>query len=99
MTDNEKIFIDDWAQYHGSGKWQFILFYGSILGSITYIVGALLKYFVFESVSWNSFKALFFTQKTLLELIASTLTIGVFLGYLVWKLSDSYFQKIIKNED
>jgi hypothetical protein len=99
MKENDKKFIDDWHFYHGKGKWQFILVNGTILAAIAHLLFSLLKFFFLQKVNWENFKLAFFTTTFLGEWLVSTVLLGLLIGYMVWQISDKYYEQLIKKGD
>ena len=95
MTDNEKQFVENWKYYHDKGKWQFILLNGIPIGAAAHILFALIKFFISEALSWDTFKAFFFSSAFMAEWSLSALLIGLMLGYVIWRLSDIHFRGLM----
>jgi hypothetical protein len=99
MTDKEKAFIDNWQSYHtGMGKWGFIMANGCILAALTHIVFSIAKFFIAGAISVEAFKNYFFNGSFLAEWLLSTLFVGVFLGFIVWKISDIHYIQLTQEE-
>jgi hypothetical protein len=96
---NDKKFVEDWHFYHGKGKWQFIAANGSVLAAIVYLLFAIAKFLFTSTIAWGSFKQYFLSTTFLLEWLVSTVLLGAFIGYVVWSISDAYYQKLEKNID
>jgi hypothetical protein len=94
MTDNDKKFVEDWHFYHGKGKWQFIAANGSILIAILYLLFAVVKFLFTETLAWENAQRYFFSKTFLLEWVVSIVLLGVFIGYIVWSISDTYYKKL-----
>lgn len=99
MTDKEKAFVGNWQSYHtGIGKWGFIMANGCILAGLTHIVFSLFKFFIAGAITIGAFKNYFFNSPFLVEWLLSTLFVGVFLGFIVWKISDIHYLQLTREE-
>ncbi len=99
MEEKDKKFIADWQFYHGNGKWLFILASGSIVGGIVHLLFSIAKFLFTETLNFERFKYYFLSVNFLVEWLVYTLFIGLFVGYIIWNMSDKYYVELMKKEE
>ena len=99
MEEKDKKFIANWQFYHGNGKWLFILISVSIVGSALHLAFSIIKFLFTETLDFEHFKHYFLSVNFLVEWLIYTLFIGLFVGYIIWKMSDKYYLELTKKEE
>lgn len=99
MEEKDKKFIANWQFYNGNGKWLFIGGSGIVIGSIIHLAFSIAKFLLTETLNFERFKYYFLSVSFLVEWLVYTLFIGLFVGYIVWQMSDKYYLELIKQKD
>jgi hypothetical protein len=99
MNEKDKKFIEDWHFYHGKGKWLFIIAHGSFIGAIAHFLFSVIKFLLLQTYDLESIKHYFFTPTYLAEWVISALLMGVFIGFIVWQISDKYYVQLMQKEE
>jgi hypothetical protein len=99
MEEKDKKFVADWQFYHGRGKWLFILASGGMVGGVLHLLFSIAKFLVTETLDFEHFKHYFLSVNFLVEWLVYTLFIGLFVGYIIWNMSDKYYVELTKKEE
>jgi hypothetical protein len=81
--------------------WQvaFHLASGGTVGGVLHLLFSIAKFLVTETLDFEHFKHYFLSINFFVEWLVYTLFIGLFVGYIIWSMSDKYYVELMKKKE